>query len=399
MDFERVAAEDVLVFMVAGITLDCHHNGARTSAASCKLQQLFCQISPVNNDQLDFAFVAELPSVSVPVKRRTARAKPTVPAVPTPVLLAQPSLELPTVLAGDMEGMARQLEAHPDYRVMRRLLPRLRWGEPRDRRVCTVVVLDTETTGLDAAKEKIIELALVKVQVDVDTGLPVGEVTVYDELEDPGIPIPPEVEKITGISTSMVAGKRLDESRIAAMMQGVDLVIAHNAGFDRPFVESRLSGFSGLAWACSFADIDWKAQGRSSAKLESLAQALGFFYDAHRAEMDCHALLAVLVPPLVTSPRTGLSALIETAQHPSFRLQATHAPFDAKDKLKARGYRWHPEQKVWHTRLNTAVALQEECAWLKEQVYHQRSAVVQVEKMGAEVRYSNRPGEIIFQQL
>ena len=361
----------------------------------------------MNNDQLDFAFVADLPTVEVTPTKRAARTKPMAAPVQA-TLQAVP--QRPEVHGDDAESMARALEAHPDYRVMRRLVPRLQWPEPQAQRLCTVVVLDTETTGLDASKEKIIELALLKVQVDLDTGLPVGTVTVYDELEDPGIPIPKEVEKITGINSAMVAGKQLDETRIAALMEGVDLVIAHNAGFDRPFVESRLPHFSRLAWACSFADIAWKDQGRSSAKLESLAQALGYFYDAHRAEMDCHALLAVLsaalpatpapiAADLVTPSSTGLAWLIGKAQHPTYRLQATNAPFDAKDKLKARGYRWNAEQKVWHTRLDSPHALQEECAWLKENAYHQRSAVVQVEKLDAQVRYSNRPGETLYQQL
>lgn len=364
----------------------------------------------VNNDQLDFAFVAELPTVETTPPKRAARAKAAKPmTVPVQATL-QPVSQLPAVHLDDAESMASALEAHPDYRVMRRLVPRLQWVPVKTQRVCTVLILDTETTGLDASKEKIIELALLKVQVDLDTGLPVGEITVYDELEDPGIPIPKEIEKITGINSAMVAGKRLDETRIAALMDGVDLVIAHNAGFDRPFVESRLPHFSQLAWACSFADISWKDQGRSSAKLESLAQALGYFYDAHRAEMDCHALLAVLaaalpVTPapiaadLVTPSSTGLTWLIGKAQHPTYRLQATNAPFDAKDKLKARGYRWNADQKVWHTRLDSPHALHEECVWLKENAYHQRSAVVQVEKLDAQVRYSNRPGETLYQQL
>ena len=364
----------------------------------------------MNNDQLDFAFLSELPTAEVLPAKRAARAKAAKhSAVPVQATL-EPAPELPVVNMDDAENMARALEAHPDYRVMRRLVPRLQWVPAQGQRVCTVVILDTETTGLDAAKEKIIELALLKVQVDLDTGLPVGDVTVYDELEDPGIPIPKEIEKITGINSAMVAGKRLDEGRIAALMVGVDLVIAHNAGFDRPFVESRLPYFSRLAWACSFADISWKDQGRSSAKLESLAQALGYFYDAHRAEMDCHALLAVLaaslpVTPapiaadLVTPSSTGLAWLIGKSQHPTYRLQATNAPFDAKDKLKARGYRWNAEHKVWHTRLDSPHALQEECAWLKESAYHQRSAVVQVEKLDAHVRYSNRLGETLYQQL
>lgn len=364
----------------------------------------------MNHDQLDFAFVAELPTAEVIRPKRTARAKAAKPPEMPVQASLQAAPELAAVNLDDAERMARALEAHPDYRVTRRLVPRLQWVPSQAQRLCTVVILDTETTGLDAAKEKIIELALLKVQVDLDTGLPVGDVTVYDELVDPGIPIPKEIEKITGISTAMVAGKRLDEGRIAALMEGVDLVIAHNAGFDRPFVEARLPYFSPLAWACSFADIAWKDQGRSSAKLESLAQALGYFYDAHRAEMDCHALLAVLaaalpVTPapiaadLVTPSATGLAWLIGKAQHPTYRLQATNAPFDAKDKLKARGYRWSAEQKVWHTRLDSPHALHEECVWLKENAYHQRSAVVQVEKLDAHTRYSNRPGETLYQQL
>lgn len=295
--------------------------------------------------------------------------------------------------------MARTLEAHPDYRVLRRLQPRLQWPLAQGQALTRILVLDTETTGLDQSKDKIIELALLRVDVDNATGLPVGTVQVYDGLEDPGLPIPKEVVAITGITDADVRGQHLDEGRIATMLDGVDLVVAHNAGFDRPFVESRIAPFRQLAWACSFADIDWKAQGRNSAKLESLAQSLGLFYDAHRAEMDCHALLAVLVAPLPSEQHTGLAHLLQTAAQPIYRLQATQAPFDAKDLLKARGYRWNAEQKVWHTRLSDANALQAECEWLKAEVYHQRAAVVQVEQLDASVKYSSRTGALVQRPL
>jgi DNA polymerase-3 subunit epsilon len=261
------------------------------------------------------------------------------------------------------------------------------------------VVLDTETTGLDHSRDKIMELALLRMDVDRATGLPVGSMQVYDQLEDPGMPIPREVQEITGITNSMVQGQRLDDARIAALLEGVDLVIAHNAGFDRPFCEARLERFRHLTWACSFADIPWKELGKRSAKLESLALEMGWFYDAHRAEMDCHALLAVLTANLPQFSHTGLSHLMEQARKPSYRLLATNAPFDAKDKLKARGYRWSAEQKVWHTRIGDSVALQAEFDWLKENAYHQRAAVVQFEKLDALVRYSGRPGELLYHQL
>jgi DNA polymerase-3 subunit epsilon len=351
------------------------------------------QGGPLNNDQLDFAFVADLPTAPIPSKKRASRSNLVAPAAAVSPVAFPPN-------AGDAESIANTLDAHPDYRVLRRLQPRLQWPQAVDGQgVCRVIVLDTETTGLDHSREKIIELALLRVDVDMATGLPVGVVQVYDGLEDPGIPIPKEIEGITGINNDMVRGQRLDEDRIAALLDGVDLVIAHNAGFDRPFAEARIPRFQQLAWACSFADIDWKDHGRNSAKLENLALEMGCFYDAHRAEMDCHALLAVLAVPLPRLAHTGLAHLISQGSKPSYRLQATNAPFDAKDKLKTRGYRWNADQKVWHTRIGDADALRAECEWLKENVYHQRNAVVQIEKLDAGVRYSSRSGEVVHQQL
>jgi DNA polymerase-3 subunit epsilon len=209
------------------------------------------------------------------------------------------------------------------------------------------------------------------------------------------------VQKITGIDESMVAGHKLDEALIAEMLSGVDLVIAHNAGFDRPFVEARLPAFADKDWACSFADIDWKKLGHGSSKLESLALANGWFYDAHRAEMDCHALLAVLQAKLpddaqavdAAVPLNGLALLLTAAGELRYRLQATGAPFDAKDSLRQRGYRWDAAAKVWHTRLSSAADLEAECAWLKTNVYR-RSAQVTVETLDARVRYANRPGVV-----
>ncbi len=305
--------------------------------------------------------------------------------------------ELPTPL--DPQAMAKVLEQHPDYRVLRRLVPKLHFeGSPQGPLV-RVLILDTETTGLDHTVDKIIELALLRVDIDSSTGLPMGDVLVYDELEDPGMPISKEIEAITGISNDMVRGQRLNEEKISHLLAGIDLVIAHNAGFDRPFCEARLPAFKQLAWGCSFADIDWKKEGQGSAKLEYLALEKGWFYDAHRAEADCHALLAVLEAPLPSGSPSGLAKIIAASQGPSYRLQATNAPFESKDLLKARAYRWNGEQKVWHTRLSDEQELAAECEWLKSEVYGGRSARVQVEKLTAQTKYSNRAGELSVRQI
>jgi DNA polymerase-3 subunit epsilon len=101
----------------------------------------------------------------------------------------------------------------------------------------------------------------------------------------------PEITTITGITDEMVAGHRIDERAVNDLLGRVVLVIAHNADFDRRFLERRLPTFAAKHWACSRFDIDWKAEGIRSSALEFVAYSLGFFHDGHRAASDCRATL------------------------------------------------------------------------------------------------------------
>jgi DNA polymerase-3 subunit epsilon len=299
--------------------------------------------------------------------------------------------------AMNFDDMADQLSAHPDFKVKRRLLPILNFGPGTGGPTRRVLVLDTETTGLDWRAESIIELAMLAVDVDLETGKPVGEVEVYEDFEDPGRPIPPEIVKLTGITSQDVKGQKLNEAKIKDMVGRADLIVAHNAGFDRPFVENRLEVFEHKAWACSFQGINWKAQGMGSAKLEFLCSELGWFYDAHRAQVDCHALLRVLSSPLQSDnsegSSTGLQQLFKAAENARTVVKAFGSPFETKDKLKARGYRWDAEARVWYTAVKSAEALDAEAEWLKSEVYGGRSARIGLETQDAQVQFSSRSGK------
>ena len=333
-------------------------------------------------EQMSFGFDAA-PQDAAPTPAKSAKKA----KAPTPSALTAVAESL------SHDAMAQALDAHPDYKVLRRLVPRDDWGTASTSETKRVIVLDTETTGLDAKNERIIELAMLSVQVDLATGQPVGPVTTYESFEDPGKPIPPAITEITGIDDSMVRGQRIDDARVAELVQAADLIVAHNAGFDRPFVEARLPVFATRAWNCSFAGIDWKAQGSGSAKLEFLAHERGWFYDAHRALVDCHALLQVLATPLKNG-QSGLQQLLQGASNTRYKLRATGAPFEAKDALKARGYRWDNENRVWWTTLMGQAALQQEADWLKANAYNGRSARVQIEAQTALVQFSARAGEV-----
>lgn len=339
-------------------------------------------------NQFSFEFDAQGPLEPVPA--------PSAPSV-SPAKRGRPAPSAPLPPTLTLEQMAQRLEQHPDFRVLRRLVPISDYGPPpaqAGQGLQRVLVLDTETTGLSHQADKIIELAMLLVDVDVTSGLPFGPVTLFEGFEDPGMPIPAVAKEVTGISDDMVAGHRLDDAQVEALVAQADLIVAHNAGFDRPFVEARFPGFAAKTWACSFADIDWKAAGAESAKLSALAQNQGWFYDAHRAQVDCHALLQVLSRAVGPGPATGLSQLMSVASQASFKLRATGSPFESKDQLKGRGYRWDADAKVWFCTLADQTQLDAELAWLKAEVYGRRNARVEIEALDGQVRYSARPGVV-----
>jgi DNA polymerase-3 subunit epsilon len=290
--------------------------------------------------------------------------------------------------------MATALEMHPDYRILRRLQPKQVYAHALPgQHLLKGIVLDTETTGLNTAECQVIELGMILFEFNPETGQLHRVLKVFDELEDPGVPIPPETTAVHHITDDMVRGKRINDNEVNAMLSEASVVIAHNAPFDRPFVEQRWPGFADKQWACSIKDIDWRAEGLGSAKLEYLLQTQGYFYDAHRAEEDCWALLELLNMVLPQSQQPVLLSLLETLNQPQIRLYAIGSPFDSKDLLKARGYRWDGDRKTWHRSLSSDKHLEEEIDWLKRTVYGSKRASVEVEKLGGTLRHSQRQGE------
>ena len=102
-----------------------------------------------------------------------------------------------------------------------------------------LVLFDTETTGLNFSRDEIIEFAAVV--VEKVNGIP-QVVKEYDELVSlsPGGFVPPEIEKLTGISNQDIREKGLPKTRvcrdIAEMIGGNTLLLAYNAHFDLSFL-------------------------------------------------------------------------------------------------------------------------------------------------------------------
>jgi DNA polymerase III subunit epsilon len=291
-----------------------------------------------------------------------------------------------------LEQMARSLVESGDYRVSSRLEPQVEYHPPDSSPKLVAAVVDVETTGTNPDRDKIIEFGICLFEYHRETGRIYKVLGSCEWFEDPGFPIPPEITNITGITDKMVAGQRIDDRVLDDLLGRVVLVIAHNADFDRRFLEKRLPVFAAKHWACSRFDIDWKVEGIRSSALEFVAYSLGFFHDGHRAASDCRATLHALAQPLPRTGRLALQALLEQARLPTWRLWARDAAIEKKDILKARGYAWSPGEfgrpRCWYRDVADADK-PTEVSWLRANVMGPDQAVWAL-RITARDRYSGR---------
>jgi len=291
-----------------------------------------------------------------------------------------------------LERMARTPVASGQYRVSSRLETPAEYHPPDSSPKLVAAVVDVETTGINPDHDKIIEFGICLFEYDRETGRIYKVLGSWEWFEDPGFPIPPEITNITGITDEMVAGQSIDDQTVNDLLKQVVLVIAHNAFFDRRFLEKRLPEFAEKHWACSRFDIDWKAEGIRSSALEFIAYGLGFFHDGHRAASDCRATLHALAQPLPGTGRLALRALLENARLPTWRLWARDAAIEKKDILKARGYAWSPGEfgrpRCWYRDLSDTDKAPE-VAWLRANVMGPSQAIWAL-RITARERYSDR---------
>lgn len=268
--------------------------------------------------------------------------------------------------------MAAALIATGDYRVLRRFSAPARYATPTASvEIRRGLIVDVETTGLDTATDRIIELGLVAFEFDA-AGIVYAVDPKREWFEDPGVPIPTEAVEITGITDDMVRGQRIDDAAVLAEIERAHLVIAHNASFDRRMLERRFPAFAAKFWGCSLSDVPWARFGCRGAKLDYLLfQLCDAFHTGHRAGDDCQATLHVLATPR-DGEATPLTRLLEKARLTTVRISAVGTPIETKDLLKARGYRWFngstTRPKTWFRDVSEG-EVESEQAWLREHAY------------------------------
>ncbi|WP_294149069.1 PolC-type DNA polymerase III [uncultured Clostridium sp.] len=158
----------------------------------------------------------------------------------------------------------------------------------------TCVVFDIETTGFSPVKNKIIEIGAVR----VEEGKIVGR---FSSFVNPDVPIPFEIEKLTGINDNMVLDAPKIEKVLPEFLEFCEgaVMVAHNAGFDISFIKEN-AGQQGLEFNPTVLDTVSLARvllpNLNRFKLDTVAKELKIsLANHHRAVDDAGATAEIFV--------------------------------------------------------------------------------------------------------
>jgi DNA polymerase-3 subunit epsilon len=179
-------------------------------------------------------------------------------------------------------------------------------GASRQLHEIPFVVVDVEATGGRPPRDRIIEIAAVRV-----TGGRIVEE--WTSLVDPGRPVPPFVARLTGIDSGMAAAApRFDEVADEFLnVLGGAAFVAHNAAFDWRFVNAELLATRGgrltNARLCTMRLARRLLPGVRRRSLDALAHLFGVTVEGrHRALGDARATARILLCLLDAGSEQGV---------------------------------------------------------------------------------------------
>ncbi|MGP1594139.1 MAG: 3'-5' exonuclease [Treponema sp.] len=151
--------------------------------------------------------------------------------------------------------------------------------------------VDTETTGLDPAIGRIVEIGAIKYDKS-------GIIARYNVLINPEMPIPADASKVNGISDDMLKNKPIIAEVVPDFLTFIEktILVAHNAPFDINYFNAELQRIGEKPLHNKVVDTRIFAKevfrGLQSYALQDLAAQFGIVArDAHRAEDDARVCM------------------------------------------------------------------------------------------------------------
>ena len=207
-----------------------------------------------------------------------------------------------------------------------------------------LLILDTETTGLEPVSAQCIEVGAVLFHVPTRSVL--SQVSfLLPAAANPAQHVNGIAAEVTRLSQPWQAGLQ----HFLALLAGADAVLAHNAAFDAKWFGLGPLPPIDKSWICSMDDIEWPPERhlRPAPSVRDLALAYGVpVWAAHRALTDCTYLVQVL------ERCADLEDLLAAAMEPKLLYRA-NLPYAERHKAKQAGFRWNePVRGAWSRRLS-----------------------------------------------
>lgn len=201
-----------------------------------------------------------------------------------------------------------------------------------------IAIVDTETTGVDPEKDRVVELAVIT--FDLERAAPVEH---FASLLRADANPAEHVNRIPAALLSSAPESGDVWGRAARVTADCSLWIAHNAAFDKQFFPKELRDQK--PWVCSMADLVWPEASKAGMSLAALALAHGVgVVAAHRALTDCDILSRLFMR--IAERGIDLPAFIALGLRPKVRVQAL-VSYDDRNLAKEAGFQWDGAKKMW----------------------------------------------------
>ena len=207
-----------------------------------------------------------------------------------------------------------------------------------------LLIVDTETTGLDPERDRCIEVGAILFDV--------RHRAVLSQLS---FLLPCQTNQAQGVNGIAPELSRQPQplapalALLDAMVEASDLLVAHNAAFDAQWFGRGPLPVLNLPWLCSMEDIRWPAerQLRSRPSVRDLALAYGVpVWAAHRALTDCIYLAQVF------ERCSELEQLLVEGMEPR-QLYRARLSYEERHQARDAGFRWNePVRGAWTRRLS-----------------------------------------------